>query len=367
MLKSSSTCRCGYVGNQTTTHKPLAYTHTLSTLGKTYALDSTNSRDGNILVPDLSLGKVDNVLAGDGAKDALNLGGVHAAAGGDDLAANVLGDRSGSVEGEEEGGLELGLGALDFGFGDGGGETGPFAEGKVDEVVNLGELVGDEVDSPETRVLLVVYQKQKTTGLGLPGVRVGGAEGHEAVGELVLVDERRESASEEWGITHGTVPVSNDGLGNESGKVVWVLPGDTLDGNGNVGSTKGIITHADLRANKLWASTPWSTNGDWVFRWGEVAKVLFGELNELLVWDSSGTDENHTVSLVVLGDVVGEVILLDGENVFLWTKDGASKGLSLESGGVKVIENNLLELLVNLLLLTENDISFPLNGGLLQL
>jgi hypothetical protein len=203
--------------------------------------------------------------------------------------------------------------------------------------------------------------------LDLPSVAVAGAEGHEAVGKLVLVDERGESASEVWSITHSTVPVANDGLGNKGSEVVWVLPGDTLDGDGNVGSADAIVTHADLGSNKVWTSTAWGTNDDWVFRWGEVAKVLLGELNELLVWDSSGTDKDHAISLVVLGDVLREVVLLDGENVLLWTKDGAAESLTLESGSVKVVKDNLLQLLVNLLLFTENDISLPLDGGLLQL
>jgi len=37
----------------------------------------------------------------------------------------------------------LGFGALGFGFGDVVGETRPFAEGEVDEVVDLGFVFGD--------------------------------------------------------------------------------------------------------------------------------------------------------------------------------------------------------------------------------
>lgn len=39
---------------------------------------------------------------------------------------------------------------LDLGLGDGLREAGPFAECEVDEVVDAGEFIGDEVDSPET-------------------------------------------------------------------------------------------------------------------------------------------------------------------------------------------------------------------------
>lgn len=41
------------------------------------------------------------------------------------------------------------FGTLDFRLGDGLGEAGPFAEGEVDEVVDAGDFVGDEVDAPE--------------------------------------------------------------------------------------------------------------------------------------------------------------------------------------------------------------------------
>ena len=38
------------------------------------------------------------------------------------------------------------------------------------------------------------------------------------------MDKGAESAAEVGSVTHGAVPVSNNGLGNESGEVVWVLP-----------------------------------------------------------------------------------------------------------------------------------------------
>lgn len=69
------------------------------------------------------------------------------------MAANVLGNGRGAVKGQEDGRLELGLGALNLGLADAGGETRPLAEGEVDEVVDLLELVGDEVDTPETMMV----------------------------------------------------------------------------------------------------------------------------------------------------------------------------------------------------------------------
>lgn len=120
-------------------------------MGGTYSFNASQRTNSNILVPNSVLGKLHNVLLRNGANNPLNLGGVHPPSGGDDLAANVLGDSGGAIEREQERGLELGLGTLDLGLGDYLGEAGPFAERKVDEVVDAGDLVGDEVDSPETR------------------------------------------------------------------------------------------------------------------------------------------------------------------------------------------------------------------------
>lgn len=41
--------------------------------------------------------------------------------------------------------------------------------------------------------------------------------------------------------------------------------------------------------------------------------------------------------------------------------------LTLEGNGVEVIENNLFQLLVNLLLLPQDDISFPFNSATIEL
>lgn len=104
-------------------------------------LDLPDGRDGDIPIPQLPLRKVLHITGRDGADDALDLLGAQAAAGGDDLATDVLGHGGGAVEAEEQRGLELGLGALDFGVVDGEGEAGPFAEGEVDEIVNAGDVV----------------------------------------------------------------------------------------------------------------------------------------------------------------------------------------------------------------------------------
>ncbi len=114
------------------------------------ALDASHRANGDILIPQPPLGKVHHILLRYAVDDALDLGRVHPPPSGDDLATNVLGNGGGAVKGEEDGSLELGLCPLDLGLGDAGGETGPFPESEVDQVIDRRELVGNEVNTPET-------------------------------------------------------------------------------------------------------------------------------------------------------------------------------------------------------------------------
>lgn len=113
-------------------------------------LDGAVSTDCKFLVPELGVSKVHDVLGGDAADGSLNVFGAQAAASGDNLATNVFGDSGGAIERQEDGGLQLSLGALNLGLGDVDGETGPFAEGEVDEVIEISKILADKVDTPET-------------------------------------------------------------------------------------------------------------------------------------------------------------------------------------------------------------------------
>jgi hypothetical protein len=95
--------------------------------------------------------------------------------------------------------------------------------------------------------------------------------------------------------------------------------------------------------------------------------VLLSQADELLVGDTTSTNKDHAVSSVVGLDVVGQVLAGDGLDVLLGAEDGATEGLTLESGGVEVVEDNLLELLVNLFLLTEDHITLALDSSGLKL
>lgn len=79
-----------------------------------HALDTSESTDGKILVPEFPLGKVHDVLLGNAVDDTLDFLWRQAAAGSDDLAAGVLSHGSGSIEREEDGCTKLGLGTLNL-------------------------------------------------------------------------------------------------------------------------------------------------------------------------------------------------------------------------------------------------------------
>jgi hypothetical protein len=85
------------------------------------------------------------------------------------------------------------------------------------------------------------------------------------------------------------------------------------------------------------------------------------------VGDATRVDEDHAVSSVVVLDVVGKLGAGDIADVLAGAEDGAAKGLVLESSSVKVVENNLLDLLLDLLGLAEDDVALTLDGGRLEL
>jgi len=66
-----------------------------------------------------------------------------------------------------------------------------------------------------------------------------------------VADVGAELAAEEGRLAHSTVPVADDGLGNESSEVVIILPADTLNSESNVSGGDGVITETDLRANEV--------------------------------------------------------------------------------------------------------------------
>lgn len=158
----------------------------------------------------------------------------------------------------------------------------------------------------------------------VPGVAVACGEAHEAVGEVVLVDEAAELAALVGSVAEGLVVVADDGLGDEGGVVVVVVPADTLDGESDVGGGDVVVADADVRADEVGLLLGEQVGLVLGTLAGEVREVLVGELDELLVRDAAGTDEDHAVGGVVVLDVVGELGAGDVADVLARAEDGAA-------------------------------------------
>ena len=216
------------------------------------SLDAADGRNSDVLIPDPPLCKADDVVGGDSVDGSLDLAGAHPSAGGHDLSANVLSQGGGAVQGQQNRGLELGLGALDLSFGNGLGEARPLAHDEVHEVVDAGELVGHEGDAPETiKGLVHVDWVKRLWAQSLPSVAVACGEAHEAVGQVVLVDEAAELAALVRRVAQNLVVVADDSLSDQSSEVVIVVPANALHRNGDVGGGNGVVTYPDIRANEL--------------------------------------------------------------------------------------------------------------------
>jgi hypothetical protein len=95
--------------------------------------------------------------------------------------------------------------------------------------------------------------------------------------------------------------------------------------------------------------------------------VLLSKLNQLLVGNATSGSKNHAVGSVVVLDVVDELGAGNVTDVLAGSENGAAKRLMLESGGVQMVKDNLLNLLLNLLGLSENDVALALDSRGLEL
>lgn len=181
------------------------------------------------------------------------------------------------------------------------------------------------------------------------------------------MDETAKLATLVRSVAHSLIVVANNSLGDESSEVVVVVPADTFDRNGDVGSVKSVIAYSDIGSDKLGLFLGQKVGVSLGGGLGQLGEVLVGHLDELLVGDATGTDEDHAVGGVVVLDVVGELSSGDVADVLLGTEDGAAQRLMLEGGGMQMVKDNLLDLLFNLLRLAQNNVTFPFDSGRLEL
>lgn len=186
----------------------------------------------------------------------------------------------------------------------------------------------------------------------------------------MFVDEAAELAAEVGAVAHSAVPVAHNGLRDERGEIVVVLPAHTLDRDCDVSSWHRIVPYPHLRADEVGLVGDAAVVGRGLgvrVRGGHAGEVLLGQLDELSVRNAAGTDEHHAVGGIIGLNVGGQVIARDAQNVLLRAEDGAAKRLVLEGRGMQVVEDDLLHLLVDFLLLAQDDVAFALDGRSLQL
>lgn len=183
----------------------------------------------------------------------------------------------------------------------------------------------------------------------------------------MLVNIAAQLAALVRGVAHGLVVVADDGLSDESSEVVLGVPANTLDGNGDVGGGHGVIANTDIRTNKVGLLLGQDVGLSLGAAGGKAGEVLLGKLNQLLVGNATGGSEDHTIGSVVVLDVVDELGAGNVTDVLAGSENGSAKRLVLESSGVQVVKDNLLNLLLNLLGLSENDVALALDGGWLEL
>jgi hypothetical protein len=181
------------------------------------------------------------------------------------------------------------------------------------------------------------------------------------------MDEVAELAALVRCAAHGLVIVANNSLSDESGEVVVITPANALHGEGDMGRRNGIVAYAQIRSNETGLSLG-EPVGRAVGRAGrEAGEVLLCELNQLLVRNATSANQHHAVRSVVGLDVIDELSAGDVTDVVPWSEDRATQGLMLIGGRVEVVEDNLVHLLLDLLGLTQDHVTFSFDRTRLEL
>ena len=91
------------------------------------------------------------------------------------------------------------------------------------------------------------------------------------------------------------------------------------------------------------------------------AKVLLSELTEFSMVDSTSAGKHHAGSLVVGLNIVDQVVPGDRLDILGGAQDGSAKRSALVGDCVKMVENNLLQVHLDLLHLSQDNTTLTLN------
>ena len=131
-------------------------------------LRNEGDENTHILVPEIFLCDTLDLVYSNSIDSSLDLLRSEPPSARDELTTNILSNGGGSIETQKETSLELALSPLDFDGSRSNAHTRPLPESKVQEVVQVHQVLRYEVDTPQT------------------GVRVRCGERHERVGKVVL-------------------------------------------------------------------------------------------------------------------------------------------------------------------------------------
>lgn len=169
-----------------------------------------------ILIIDNLVGRLLDVVGGDGinASEKFRIG--HSAAISEDLTANFLGNIGQAVKVHEERSLQLSLGSVDLSIGDVVAQADKVIQRAVHQVIKL-VIRSNQVETEEASVL------------------VGSVKSGEAVSQVVFSDLRSQLGADVASRSTGAVPRSQQSLHQHKGNRVLRCPRSALEGDGNVG------------------------------------------------------------------------------------------------------------------------------------
>lgn len=301
-------------------------------------LDVAEGNESETAIAELARSEIDNVSGSDLVDAVVHFSGGDASAKGSVLTAEIVDDSGGSINGKEEGGLQLVASASDFEFGNREAESSPLLKDGDQQVFQV-VVVGDGGDSKEASVV------------------VAGGERRHALGELLLGDEFVEVRTGVLSSSRVNIEGADQRLENHESVVVRVRPGAAFESDGELDVLLVRVEDGGLRADELGGGNGGNLSGR-----GEASESLGSEIDELLVLHSSSSDENHSVGGVVVLDVLEDVSSLDASDVLRWAKDGVTQRALLESDRVEVVENDLLVTGFDLLHFSKNHRTLSLNA-----
>ena len=140
------------------------------------------------------------------------------------------------------------------------------------------------------------------------------------------MDEGTKLAAKVGGVAHRSVPITDDCLRDQGGKIIVVFPAHTFNCDGNVCCWASVVSHSDLGTDEvrcllLSGSTRGSCSGWWFHR--DVGEVLLRKFHQLLVRYTTSADQDHTISSIIFRDIADQIVPLNARNVFFWPQNGA--------------------------------------------